>query len=271
MADRQSGDLGKAVALVTGASSGIGFGVAEELAARGAAVIINYHSHGDAAQQLATKIGNAGGRARAIGADVSNEADVVRLLEQTVAAFGRIDILVANSGMQRDASIADMSLEDWKAVIDVNLTGQFLCCREAIKHFRAQDKAGRPSRAAGCIVSMSSVHDRIPWAGHVNYASSKGGVRMMVETLAQEVAADGIRVNAVAPGAIRTPINRNAWETEAALRKLLELIPYGRIGEPDDVARAVAWLASDEADYVTGTTLYVDGGMTLYPNFRDNG
>ena len=271
MVDRPSGRLDNAVALVTGASSGIGFGVAEELAARGAAVIINYHAHGDPAEQLAAKIADAGGRARALGADVSKEADVIRLFEQTVAAFGRVDILVANSGMQRDAAVADMSLEDWKAVIDVNLTGQFLCCREAIKRFRAQDKAGRPFRSAGAIVSMSSVHDRIPWAGHVNYASSKGGVRMMVETLAQEVAADGIRVNAVAPGAIRTPINRDAWDTDAALEKLLKLIPYGRIGEPEDVARAVAWLASDEADYVTGVTLYVDGGMTLYPNFRDNG
>jgi glucose 1-dehydrogenase len=188
-----------------------------------------------------------------------------------MAAFGRIDVVVANSGMQKDAPVAEMTLDDWKAVLDVDLTGQFLCCREAVRRFRGQATAGRPFRAAGSIVSMSSVHDRIPWAGHINYAASKGGVRMMVETLAQEVAGDGIRVNAVAPGAIRTPINKDAWGSEAALAKLLTLIPYGRIGEPEDVARAVAWLASDEADYVTGVTLYVDGGMVLYPGFREGG
>ena len=258
-------------AVVTGASSGIGFGVAEELSARGAAVAINFHSHGEAAEELAAKLRAQGGRARAIGADVSQEEEVTRLFDAASAEFGRVDVLVANSGLQRDAPVAEMTLADWNAVISVNLTGQFLCCREAIRRFRAQDKAGRPCRAAGSIVSVGSVHDRIPWAGHVNYASSKGGVRMMVETLAQEVAADGIRVNAVAPGAIRTPINRAAWETGDALRALLRLIPYGRIGEPEDVAKLVAWLVSDEADYVTGTTIYVDGGMTLYPEFRGNG
>ncbi len=259
------------VALVTGASSGIGYGVAEELAARGAAVVINYHSHAEPAEALAGKIRAAGGRATTAPGDVFKEEDVVRLFDQTAEAFGRIDIVVANSGLQKDAKIADMTLADWQAVIDVNLTGQFLCCREAIKRFRAQGRDGAPFRSAGTIVSMSSVHDRIPWAGHVNYASSKGGVRMMIETLAQEVAPDGIRVNAVAPGAIKTPINRDAWDDAAALNRLLKLIPYGRVGEPADVARAVAWLSSDEADYVTGTTLYVDGGMTLYPEFAENG
>ena len=263
--------LDGAAALVTGASSGIGFGVAEELAGRGAKVAINYHSHPEPAEQLAGKIRAAGGEAIAVGADVSDEGEVARLFDETVAAFGRVDVLVANSGMQKDAPVAEMTVADWRAVIDVNLTGQFLCCREAIRRFRGQDKEGRPFRAAGSIVSMSSVHDRIPWAGHVNYAASKGGIRMMVETLAQEVAADGIRVNAVAPGAIRTPINKEAWGTEEALGKLLALIPYGRIGEPEDVAKAVAWLLSDEADYVTGTTMYVDGGMVLYPEFRAGG
>ncbi len=257
--------------LVTGASSGIGRAVAEALANDGAAVAINYHSHREPAEALAEAVRDKGGKAVAIGADVSQEADVIRLFDETVAAFGRLDVLVANSGMQRDAPIADMSLADWRAVIDLDLTGQFLCCRQAVRQFRLQDAAGRPARAAGSIVSMSSVHDRIPWAGHINYAASKGGVRMMVQTLAQEVAPDGIRVNAVAPGAIRTPINRAVWEDEASLARLLALIPYGRIGEPEDVARAVSWLASDEADYVTGTTLYVDGGMVLYPEFRDNG
>ena len=263
------------VVVVTGASSGIGFGVAEELAARGAAVVINYHSHAEPAEALTEQIKGAGGRAIAVGADVSDEGDVARLFEAAGQAFGRVDVLVANSGMQKDAPVAEMTVAQWRDVIDVNLTGQFLCCREAIRRFRAQaqggGRAGSPFRSAGVIVSMSSVHDRIPWAGHVNYASSKGGIRMMVETLAQEVAPEGIRVNAVAPGAIKTPINREVWEDTAGLAKLLKLVPYGRIGEPADVARAVAWLSSDEADYVTGTTLYVDGGMVLYPGFADNG
>jgi glucose 1-dehydrogenase len=237
----------------------------------GAAVGINYHSHGGPAEELAESLREGGARAISLKADVSKEGEVVRLFDETIARLGRIDVLVANSGLQKDAPVADMTLDDWNAVLDVDLTGQFLCCREAIRRFRTQGKGGRPSRSAGVIVSMSSVHDRIPWAGHVNYAASKGGVRMMVQTLAQEVASDGIRVNAVAPGAIRTPINKAAWDSEEALAKLLQLIPYGRIGEPEDVARAVVWLASDEADYVTGVTLYVDGGMVPYPNFRDNG
>lgn len=258
-------------AIVTGASSGIGLSVAEALAEAGAAVAVNYNSHRDPAEDLVRRITKRGGRAIAIGADVSQEADVVRLFDEAAAAFGRIDLVVSNSGVQKDAPVAELSLEDWNTVIDLNLTGQFLCAREAVKRFRAQPKAGRPSRSAGVIIAMSSVHEIIPWAGHVNYASAKGGVRMLTRSLAQEVASEGVRVNAVAPGAIRTPINKAAWDSEEALAKLLRLIPYGRIGEPEDVARAVVWLASDEADYVTGTTLFVDGGMSLYPEFRDNG
>ncbi len=259
------------VAIVTGASSGIGLEVADALAAAGAAVVVNYHSDADAAEELVKRIRAEGGRAIAVGADVSDEQAVVRLFDEAATAFGRIDVLVANSGLQKDAAIADMTLAEWNTVIDVNLTGQFLCAREAVRRFRAQPDDARPARSKGCIVTMSSVHEVIPWAGHINYAASKGGSRMLTRSLAQEVAADGIRVNAVAPGAIRTPINKEAWETPEALEQLLRLIPYGRIGEPDDVARAVVWLASDDADYVTGTTLFVDGGMTLYPEFRDNG
>ncbi|MHA0328667.1 SDR family oxidoreductase [Sphingomonas melonis] len=259
------------VAVVTGASSGIGLAVAEALAFAGASVAITYHSHAEPADELAARINAQGGQAIAVKADVSQEADVLRLFDEAVSAFGRVDVLVSNSGVQKDATVADMSLQDWNMVIDINLTGQFLCMREAVRRFRTQPKGGRPARSAGAIIAMSSVHEIIPWAGHLNYASAKGGVRMLTRSLAQEVAADGIRVNAVAPGAIRTPINKEAWDSEEALTKLLRLIPYGRIGEPEDVARAVLWLASDAADYVTGTTLFVDGGMSLYPEFRDNG
>lgn len=258
-------------AVVTGASSGIGLAVAEALATAGAAVTVNYRSNQKAADELVERIRAAGGQALSVQADVSREDEVERLFEETVDAFGRVDVVVANSGIQKDAPVAEMTLDDWRAVMDTNLTGQFLCCREAVRRFRGQPSAGRPARSAGVIVSMSSVHEVIPWAGHLNYAAAKGGVRMMVRTLAQEVAPDRIRVNAIAPGAIRTPINQDAWGTDEALERLLRLIPYGRIGEPEDVGRAAVWLASDEADYVTGTTLFVDGGMALYPEFAGNG
>jgi glucose 1-dehydrogenase len=257
--------------LVTGGSSGIGQNIARAMALAGAKVAINYHSEKDEAEALLREIRDAGGSAMAVKADVSSEGDVQSMFTRVAETFDRIDVVVANSGVQKDAPVADMTLDDWRAVIDVDLTGQFLCCREAVRHFRDQDPAKRPARSAGCIISMSSVHQRIPWAGHLNYASAKGGVHMLVQTLAQEVASDGIRVNGIAPGAIRTPINKAAWDTPEALERLLRLIPYGRIGEPEDVARAAVWLASDDADYITGTTLFVDGGMTLYPEFRDNG
>ena len=257
-------------ALVTGASTGIGAGVARCLAQAGAVVGINYHGHPDEADAVVRDIEKLEVRALAMHADVSNEAEVVGMVDEFCSRFGRLDILVANAGIQVDAPIESMTAEMWDRVMGVNLRGYFLCAREAVKRFIAQEPT-KLSRARGKIVFTSSVHEVIPWAGHANYASSKGGVMLFMKTLAQEVAGRGIRVNSIAPGAIRTPINRAAWETREAMEKLLALIPYGRIGEPDDVGRAAAWLCSDDADYVTGTTLFVDGGMTLYPGFRDNG
>jgi len=257
-------------ALVTGASTGIGAGVARALAAAGATVGVNFHGHPEAADAVVRDIERIEGRALAMHADVSDEAEVVSMVDAFCREFGRLDILVANAGIQVDAPIEKMTAGMWDRVIDVNLRGCFLCAREAVRRFLAQER-GAHSRARGKIVFTSSVHEVIPWAGHVNYATSKGGIMMLMKTLAQEVAGRGIRVNSIAPGAIRTPINREAWETEEARAKLLELIPYGRIGEPEDIGRAAAWLVSDDADYVVGTTLFVDGGMTLYPGFRDNG
>jgi glucose 1-dehydrogenase len=263
--------LGSQSALVTGAAAGIGRACALALAHAGASVAVNYRSTPDEAKALVAEIERAGGRAFAVQGDVSREAEVERVFAETLSRFGTLDILVNNAGIQRDAAFAEMSLADWQKVIDVNLTGYFLCARAAVREFRRRGVRKDVSRAAGKIVFVSSVHELIPWAGHVNYAASKGGVAMLMKSLAQEVLEHKIRVNSVAPGAIRTHINRPAWETERALRGLLELIPYGRIGEVEDVARAVVWLASDDSDYVAGTTLFVDGGMSLYPEFRHGG
>jgi glucose 1-dehydrogenase len=258
------------VAIVTGASSGIGKAVAAALAAAGARVVINYHSGDTQSDECVTAIREAGGDAVAIQADISREDHVEHLLAETLKAYGRLDIMVANAGIQRDAAFVDMTLDQWNAVIGVNLTGQFLCCRAAVRQFLKQDDPGE-GKARGRIICMSSVHQHIPWSGHVNYASAKGGVKLLMESLALEVAEQRIRVNAIAPGAIKTPINHDAWATQDARDKLLTLIPYGRIGRPEDIGRAAVWLASDESDYVTGATLVIDGGMSLYPGFRDNG
>ncbi|MEV6316510.1 SDR family oxidoreductase [Streptomyces sp. NPDC051776] len=258
-------------ALVTGANSGIGKATAIALGRAGADVVVNYVADRASADVVVKEIESFGVRSYAHEADVSQEDQVVSMIGRMVEEFGTIDILVANAGLQRDASLTDMSLAQWEKVIDVNLTGQFLCAREAVKEFQRRGVVPDVSRSAGKIVCMSSVHQVIPWAGHVNYASSKGGVQMMMETLAQELAPQRIRVNAVGPGAIKTPINRDAWETGTAQEALLRLIPYGRIGDPDDIANAVVLLASDLLDYVVGTTLFVDGGMTLFPGFATGG
>ncbi|MFG2217962.1 MULTISPECIES: SDR family oxidoreductase [unclassified Streptomyces] len=258
-------------ALVTGASSGIGRATAVELGRAGADVVVNYSSAREAAEEVVREIESFGVRAYAHRADVSREDQVVGMFARMAEEFGTIDVLVANAGLQRDAAVTEMTLDRWDRVLDVNLTGQFLCAREAVKEFDRRGVVPEVSRAAGKIICMSSVHQIIPWAGHANYAASKGGVLMMMRTLAQECAPRGIRVNAVAPGAIRTPINTEAWNTPEAEAGLLELIPYGRVGDPADVAAAVTLLASDLMDYVVGTTIYVDGGMTLYPGFAAGG
>lgn len=265
--------LSNQVAVITGSNSGIGAGVAHCMAAEGATVVINYPLERleDMAKQIYIDIKSAGGNAVLKQADVSNEQQVMNMFAEVKEEFGTVDILVNNAGLQKDSDFHDMTITDWNLVLNVNLTGQFLCAREAIREFLRRGIDPARSIAAGKIVCMSSVHEIIPWAGHANYAASKGGVMMMMKTIAQEYAPKKIRINSIAPGAIRTPINRSSWETADAANKLLELIPYKRIGEVDDIGRAAVWLASDESDYVTGTTLFVDGGMTLYPGFEGNG
>ncbi len=258
-------------ALVTGANSGIGKGVAHALARAGADVVVNYVVRPEEAEEVVAEIRRGGGNAYAHQADVSREEQVQAMLARMVEQFGTIDILVNNAGLQRDARIEDMTLEDWNTVIGVKLTGQFLCAREAVKQFKRQGVRPEVSCSAGKIVCISSVHEVIPWAGHVNYAASKGGVMLMMKSIAQEVAPYRIRVNSVSPGAVRTPINTAAWATPEAYAELMKLVPYNRIGEVEDIGRAVVWLASDEADYITGASIFVDGGMTLYPGFEEGG
>jgi glucose 1-dehydrogenase len=258
-------------ALITGSSSGIGKGIAIALAHAGADVVVNFKSGPEAAEQVAGEARRCGSRAYAHQADVSDEAQVQAMFRRMIHEFGTIDLLVNNAGLQQDAPFDQMTLEQWSTVLSVNLTGQFLCAREAVREFKRRGVRREVSCAAGKILCVSSVHEVIPWAGHVNYSASKGGVMLMMKSIAQEVAPYRIRVNSICPGAIRTPINMQAWETPEALRDLLKLIPYKRIGEVDDIGRTAVWLASDDSDYVHGASIFVDGGMTLYPGFETGG
>jgi glucose 1-dehydrogenase len=258
-------------ALVTGANSGIGKAVAIALARAGADVVVNYVSRPEAAEEVVKEAAGWGVKAVALRANVAKEDEVQAMFQRMFQEFGTIDILVNNAGLQKDAPIDEMTLADWQFVLDVNLTGQFLCSREAIREFKRRGIRKEVSCAAGKIICMSSVHEVIPWAGHVNYAASKGGIMLMMKSIAQEVAPHRIRVNSVCPGAIRTPINMEAWGTPEAYRELMRLIPYKRIGEPDDIGRTAVWLASDDSDYIHGASIFVDGGMTLYPGFETGG
>jgi glucose 1-dehydrogenase len=258
-------------ALVTGANSGIGKAVALGLAKAGADVAVNYITHPETADEVAHEIEAMGRKAIVLKADVSKEDEVEAMFASAIKQFGTLHISVSNAGLQRDSAFLDMTMEEWSTVIGVNLTGQFLCTRAAAREFVRRGVVSSVSQAAGKLICMSSVHQVIAWAGHVNYATSKGGINMMMQSIAQELAPHFVRVNSIAPGAIRTPINTAAWDTDKAYRDLMTLVPYKRIGEPDDIAQAAVWLASDASDYVTGATLFVDGGMTLYPGFATGG
>jgi glucose 1-dehydrogenase len=258
-------------ALVTGANSGIGKAVALGLAAAGADVVVNYVTDLEAAEEVAHQIEAMGRQAIALKADVSREDEVIAMFAKAIDHFGTLHVMVSNAGLQRDSPFEQMTLEQWNTVIGVNLTGQFFCTREAAREFKRRGVVESVSVAAGKILCMSSVHQEIPWAGHANYAASKGGVMLLMKSIAQELAPYRIRVNSLAPGAVRTPINTSAWSTPEAYKELMALVPYKRIGEPDDIAQGAVWLASDAADYVTGATLFIDGGMTLYPGFATGG
>lgn len=265
--------LANQVAIITGSSSGIGAGIAKSMAESGATVIINY-PFDDAlsqAQDVLNEITDAGGKGMLCMCDVSNEDEVIKMFEEAVAAYGTVDILVNNAGIQKDSKFQDMTLDQWNAVIGVNLTGQFLCSKEAVKVFKKRGIDTSRSVACGKIIHISSVHEIIPWAGHANYASSKGAIRMLMQTLAQEFGPDKIRVNSICPGAIQTNINKGAWQSPAALNSLISLIPYNRIGQPQDIGNLAVFLASDAADYITGASIFIDGGMTTFESFSENG
>ena len=254
------------VAVVTGSSEGIGKSVAIAFAASGdySAIVVNSRKL-DEAQRVADQIMkdvNQNCNSIAIAADVSKEEDCIRLIEETVKHFGRIDVLVNNAGIQKEEPLTETSIEDWYKIIGVDLTGPFVCCREAVKHMQKQENP-----KGGCIINVSSVHQAIPKPFYVPYSASKGGLEMMTKTMALELAKDNIRANLVAPGAIQTHMNIELQENEAEREKVLKQIPMGRIGSPDEVANVVEFLASDKASYVTGATFFVDGGMTLYPSF----
>jgi glucose 1-dehydrogenase len=247
-------------ALVTGAATGIGRATAERLAADGAAVAVNYIGSADAAEEVTGAISDAGGRAMAVEADVSVEGQVREMFGRTSAELGGpIDLLVNNAGIEKPFPLEDMPLDEWDRVLAVNLTGPFLCTREMVRRL--------PAASPGVIVNVSSVHELIPWPRFGHYCASKGGLKLFGQTIARELAPRGIRVVGVAPGAILTPINKELIESPVKRREQEEQIPLGRLGDPDEIAAAIAWLAGPDAGYVTGETLFVDGGMTLYPKF----
>jgi len=258
-------------ALVTGANSGIGRAIAIALGRAGANVVVNYVAKPEDAEAVSEEIRGGGQRSMVAQADVADEAQVQAMFAAAVREFGTIDILVSNAGMERNSPFHEMTTAQWDAVMNVNLRGAFLCAREAVREFLRRGVRPEISVAAGKIIFTSSVHEVIPWAGHVNYAASKGGLMLLMKSLAQEVAEKRIRVNSIAPGAIRTPINAAAWSTPEAYEALMKLVPYKRIGEVEEIGRAAVWLASDFTDYLVGTTLFIDGGMTLYPGFETGG
>jgi glucose 1-dehydrogenase len=243
------------IALVTGGSTGIGRATSSRLAADGAAVVVNYIGDPEPAEQLVKEIGD---RSMAFEADVSNEDQVVAMFAHARERLGAVDVLVNNAGVEGPFQLVDMPLEEWRRVIDVNLTGAFLCAREAARGMIAQGEGG-------AIVNVTSVHEQIPWPAFSHYCASKSGLKLFSQTIARELAPHRIRVVQVAPGAIETPINDWVLKDPRKLKETLAQIPWGRMGRPEEVAAAIAWLASDDASYVTGASLFADGGMALYP------
>jgi glucose 1-dehydrogenase len=246
-------DLSEKTAIVTGAGSGIGYAIAERLAEAGAAVCVNYLDYEQEAKVLAARLP----RAIAVKADVSSASQVAALVEQARSELGSVDVLVNNAGIEKEAPFLEVEEKDWDEVLSVNLKGAFLCAQAA-------GRAMRDSGRGGSIVNISSIHEDLPFPGFAPYCASKGGLRMLMRDIALELAPYRIRVNNVAPGAIVTPINRATLDDPEKLATLNGIIPIHRMGEPREVAEVVLFLTSDASSYVTGSTYYVDGGMTRY-------
>jgi len=256
--------LGGQRALVTGASSGIGRATALRLAGEGASIVVNYYGSGEEAEEVVREISNVGTKAVAVQADVSSEKEVDAMFKQAVSEFGGLDILVNNAGIEHEYKFVDLPLNKWQRVIDVNLTGAFLCAQRAARLMLKSQKGGS-------IINITSVHQIIPWVGYADYCATKAGLDMLTKTVALELADQKIRMNSIAPGAIKTPINEEVWNNPEGLKDLLKKIPVRRVGEPEEIASLVAFLCSDDASYITGATIYIDGGMTLYPSFKHGG
>ncbi len=255
-------DLENKVAVITGGSKGIGNAIAERFGQEGMSVVINYNSDEKGAQEAADNVKAQGGQAVIVKADISTEEGNQALLDAAIEHFGKLDVWVNNAGMEIKAPLTEMTLEDWNKVISIDQTGVFLGARTAIKYFTENDHQGN-------IINMSSVHQQIPWPTFASYAAAKGGVKLFTETIAMEYANKNIRVNSIGPGAINTPINAKKFADKVQYDKTVSLVPMDRIGKPEEVAAGAAWLASDQSSYVTGITLFIDGGMTLYPGFKN--
>ena len=251
-------------ALVTGANSGIGRAIALALAQSGARVAVNYVVAPEQADEVVGAIRAGGGEAIAVQADVSDASQVAAMFGRLDQAWGGIDVLVSNAGIDGGAATAWTADPDrWRRVIDINLAGAFLCAREALRRMTAQK--------SGVVLAVSSVHEVIPWTGFSAYTASKAGLSMLIKTLAQEAAPFGVRALAIGPGAIKTPINANVWNDPKMYADLLAKIPLQRMGTPEEIAAMAVFLVSDQAAYVTGTTVFVDGGMLDYPDFEHGG
>lgn len=250
--------------LVTGANSGIGAAIARELAAAGARVAVNYLVHPEATDALLAQLRAGGGEMLGLQADVSEPAQVAAMYAELDRQWGGVDVLINNAGIDGvHAPAWEADPAAWERVLRINLYGSFLCARSALQRMVVQ--------RSGVILNMSSVHERIAWSGFSAYTASKAGLAMLTQTLAQEAAPYGVRVLALAPGAIRTPINQEVWSNPEKLRDLVSKIPLGRMGEPEEIARAATFLVSGMASYMTGSTVYCDGAMSDYPEFAHGG
>ncbi|WP_413628282.1 glucose 1-dehydrogenase [Fructilactobacillus vespulae] len=255
-------DLEGKTAVITGGNSGIGAAIAERLGKEHMNIVINYRKNLDSAKTTAEIVKQNGGKVIIKQGDISQDGIADELIDAAVKEFGEMDIFFNNAGMETQKPTHEVSLDEWNRVISVNLNGTFLGTKAAINYWIKNNKQGN-------VINTSSVHQQIPWPTFASYAASKGGIKLFTETTAMEYAKKNIRINQICPGAINTPINAEKFSDPAAYAETASMVPMGRIGKPEEVSAGAAWLASDESSYVTGQSLFIDGGMVLYPAFQD--